>query len=64
MQFRINDSRLQNKIPPDMRHAFCIPVYLNAPYHIWGLTAVITHQVLRLLLPRSVYDFQPRIVAF
>ena len=40
----------------DTRPGYSLPVYHGAPHVIWGLTAIITFQMLRALLPSKLYD--------
>jgi nudix motif 8 len=47
------------------RNGFTLPVYNVSPHRIWGLTAVITFQFLRVFLAKHSYKhtlrFQPPI---
>ena len=38
------------------RPGYSLPVYHGAPHVIWGLTAIITFQFLRALLPAKLYN--------
>ncbi|NXG39070.1 NUDT8 protein, partial [Dromaius novaehollandiae] len=33
------------------RYSYTLPVFLNGPYKVWGLTAIITELTLELLAP-------------
>ena len=41
---------------------YTLPVYLGAPYRIWGLTAIVLHQTLTLIAP-GLYTHKIRHVA-
>ena len=40
------------------RPGYSLPVYHGAPHVIWGLTAIMTFQLLRALLPPKLYKHQ------
>jgi len=44
-QFRVNS-----------KPGYSLPVYHGAPHVIWGLTAIMTFQLLRALLPSKLYS--------
>ncbi len=35
---------------------YSMPVYFGPPHTIWGLTAIVTFQLLRALLPTKLYN--------
>ncbi len=35
---------------------YSMPVYFGPPHTIWGLTAIVTFQLLRALLPTNLYN--------
>ncbi|XP_008543760.1 mitochondrial coenzyme A diphosphatase NUDT8 [Microplitis demolitor] len=40
------------------RQGYILPAYTGGKHRIWGLTAVITHVIMKTLVP-DVYDFKP-----
>jgi len=45
------------------RYAYTLPVFLNGPHRVWGLTAIITELTLELLAPGRYRRKTTRVLA-